>query len=421
LINEKIDGTQASIQLGLSVRQTKRIKAKVKKSGMDGVIHGNRGRESNHKIDEKEKVKILKIIKEKYVDFTSKLTHEKLVEHHGVSWHYTTTRRLRMVNGLSKVKKRKMKEHFTRRERKENYGEMIQFDGSYHDWFEGRCTDENLEKEQCLLLCVDDATSEPVATLGKNESMTEVFNFWKNYIENHGKPVSIYLDKFSTYKVNHKNADHDVEFRTQFQRAMDELGVSVIFANSPQAKGRVERMNSTLQDRLVKELRLAKIDNVKDANVFIRDVFMPKFKDKFNVKPKKSGNLHTALTSQEKKNLGNIFSRKTQRKVRNDFVIQYKSRYFQLGEIQKNVTIYKKDVIIVEEHLDGSIHLSKNCKYLNFEELSQKPTKEINVKLMAISPNKTSYTPPENHPWKQFRPSKKMQKQNKKIKEKTKF
>jgi len=106
---------------------------------------------------------------------------------------------------------------------------MSQFDGSYHDWFEGRCIDKNLEKEQCLLLSVDDATGDPVATIGKNESIKETFEFWKNYIEEYEKPVAIYLDKFSTYKVNHKNADHDKEFKTQFQRALeDELGIKVI-------------------------------------------------------------------------------------------------------------------------------------------------------------------------------------------------
>jgi len=400
LMNKEINGTQAAKQLNLSIRQTKRLKASVKKNGINGIIHGSRGKESNNKIDKEKEEEITKIIEETYSDFTSQLTHEKLVESHGVTWSYSTTRRLRIKKEFSTIKKRKIKKHFTQRERKEYFGEMNQFDGSYHDWFEGRCTDKDLEKEQCLLLSVDDATGEPVTTLGKNESIRETFKFWKSYVEEYGKPISIYIDKFSTYKVNHKNADHDKEFKTQFQRALeDELGIKVIFAHSPQAKGRVERMNGTFQDRLIKEMRLANINNIKDANKFIKNEFMPKFKKQFNVKAKKKGNLHIKLTKQEKQNIDNIFSRKTKRTVRNDYVIQYKSRYFQLTEIQDNITVYKKDTVIVEEHLDDSIHINKNNKYLNFKELPDKPKKEINIKLPAITKTKASYTPPEGHQW----------------------
>ena len=411
LMDKKIDGTQAAKQLNLSIRQTKRIKAKVNVEGIKGIVHGNRGKESNHKIDEKEKEKITKIIEENYSDFTSQLTHEKLTELHNVTWNYSTTRRLRIKKGLSTIKKRKIKKHFTQRERKDTYGEMIQFDGSYHDWFECRCTDKGLEKEQCLLLSVDDATGEPVATLGKNESIFEVFNFWKKYIKDNGKPVSIYLDKFSTYKVNHKNADHDEEFRTQFQRAMeDELNIRVIFAHSAEAKGRVERMNSTFQDRLIKEMRLAGINNIKNANEFIKNQFMPKFKKQFNIKAKKEGDLHIKLTKKDNNNLNNIFSRKTKRIVRNDYVIQYKCRYFQLEEIQKNISVYKKDTIIVEEHLDKSIHINKQGKYLNFQELPNKPQKEIDIKLPVLTTKKSNYKPPTDHQWRNLQFSKHNQK-----------
>jgi transposase len=403
LINKKIDGTQASKQLNLSIRQTKRLKAKVKEKGIKGIIHGNRGKKSNNRIDQEEKDRITKIIKENYLDFTSKLTHEKLAEKHNIDWDYSTIRRLRIEKGFSTIKKRKNKKYFSQRERKDTYGEMIQFDGSYHDWLEGRCIDQGLEEEQCLLLSVDDATGKPIARLDKNESIKAVFKFWKKYIKKHGKPMSIYLDKFSTYKINHKNATHNEGFKTQFQRAMeDELGIKVIFAHTPQGKGRVERMNGTLQDRLVKEMRLAEIDNIKDANNFIEKEFIPKFEKQFNIKAKKEGDLHTKLTKQEKKRLNNIISIKTQRTVRNDFIVQYKNRYFQLAEIQEETTVLKKDQVIVEEHLNNSIHINKNNKYLNFEELPEKPQKEIDLKLLAITRRKSVYTPPANHPWRRF-------------------
>lgn len=408
LIDKKINGTQASIQLNLSIRQTKRLKAKVKECGIKGVIHKSRGKESNKKIDSELVDKIVKIIEDNYSDFSSQLTYEKLTEVHNISISYSAVRRIRINHGLSIVRERKLnKKHFSQRERKEYFGEMNQFDGSYHDWLEGRCTDKGLEEEQCLLLSVDDATGDPTSSLGKNESIQATFTFWKDYISKKGKPVSIYVDKFSTYKVNHKNAEDNKEFKTQFKRAMeDELGIKVIFAGSAQAKGRVERMNGTFQDRLIKELRLAKVNNVKDADKFIEKEFIPKFSNKFNVKAKKEGNLHTKLTKKEINNLDHIFSVKESRKVRNDFVVQYKNSYFQLDEIQ-TVTVYKKDEVIVEKHLDDSIHICKKTnhgdKYLNFKELEAKPLKEIEIKLPAITRYKTPYIPPVNHPWRSFK------------------
>jgi len=408
LINKKINGTQASIKLSLSVRQIKRLKARVKKNGIKGVVHRSRGRESNTKTNSELVDEIVKIAEENYSDFTSQLTYEKLTKMHKISLSYSTIRRIRISSGLSTVKARnENKKHFTQRERKEYFGEMNQFDGSYHNWLESRSTDEGLEEEQCLLLSVDDATGEPTAKLAKNESIKAVFLFWKDYIKKRGKPVSIYVDKFSTYKVNHKNAEDNKEFKTQFKRAMeDELGIKVIFAGSPQAKGRVERMNETFQDRLVKELRLAKINTVEDANEFIKKGFIPEFSKRFNVVAKKEGNLHTKLVKKEINNLDHIFSVKELRKVRNDFVVQYKNRYLQLDETQIT-TVYKKDEVVVEEHLDNSVCICKKTnhgdKYLTSKELPAKPVKEIEVKLLAITKHKTSYIPPINHPWRSFR------------------
>jgi len=411
LINQEIDGTQAASLIGKSVRQTKRIKASVLKAkeqgeqGIEGVIHKNRGRKSKKRISQDKRDKIAKLKKENYPDFSTVLFREKLEEIHNLKYGYETIRNILIEKDLHKVRIRKAnKKYFSQRERKETSGEMDQYDGSYHDWLEGRCTDKGMEHEQCLLLAVDDATGTPTAKLAKNESIEETFIFWKEYLKDKGKPLTIYLDKFSTYKVNHPNAVDNKEFKTQFQRAMeDELGINVIFANTPQAKGRVERMNGTWQDRLIKEMRLANITNIKDANEFIKKEFIPKFSKKFNVKAVKKGDLHRRLSKREKSNLDHIFSVKNTRKVRNDFVVQYKNRYFQLDEIQKTTTVYKNDEIIVEEHLDGAIHLCKKTthgdKYLDFVELPVKPVKEIDIKLPAITKVKTVYIPPADHPW----------------------
>ena len=413
LINKKINGTQAAKQLNLSIRQTKRLKKEVKKEGIKGVIHKNRGRESNRRLPNDLKDKIVNIIKEKYSDFTSQLTYEKLEEDHNIKVSYSTIRQIRLNENLSLAKKRKQnKKYYSQRPRKDYYGEMQQFDGSYHNWLEGR----DKEKEHCLLLAVDDATGKIThAKLGKNESVKSVFKFWKEYTKKKGKPVAIYLDKYSTYKINHKNATDNKDLKTQFQRAMAELDVNVIFANSPQAKGRVERMNSTLQDRLTKEMRLVRIDNIKNANRFIQEEFIPKFNKRFSIKPKSKGDIHRKLSQKERRNLDHIFSIKNQRIVRNDFVVQHQNKYFQLEQIQPT-TVYKKDDVIVEKHLDGSIHISKKEKYLNFIGLKEKPKKEIPIKLPAITLNKAEYTPPANHPWRRFQFTKKQQEAEEKAK-----
>ncbi|NCU42272.1 MAG: hypothetical protein EOM19_06175 [Candidatus Moranbacteria bacterium] len=164
-------------------------------------------------------------------------------------------------------------------------------------------------------------------------------------------------------------------------------------------------MNATMQDRLIKEMRLKNIYTIKEANEFIKNEFLPRFKEQFSVKAKKKGDLHTRLTRQEKQKPKNIFCVQTKRVVRNDYVIQYKSRYFQLEDVQK-VTVYKKDIVRVEEHLDNSMHIAKNDTFLNFKELPGKPLKECDIKLPALSVRKPHYKPPIDHPWRKYQFSK---------------
>jgi len=405
LINKKLTGVQAAKQLSLSTRQVKRIKKKVKEKGLKGIVHENRGKESKKKISKLIKDKIINLIETTYSDFTPTLVQEKLEENNNIKISYGSVRSIMLKEGLYKIKKRKKSQYFSQRPRKESFGELVQFDGSYHNWLEGRAS----ENEQCLLLAVDDATGDITPKLDRNEGIQAVFSFWKEYLIKQGKPKAIYLDKFSTYKINHKNAVDNQNFKTQFQRAMQELDIEVIFAHTPQAKGRVERMNKTLQDRMVKEMRLAEIANVEEANKFIQKEFVSKFNQKFSVKPRKKQDLHRKLTKQERKKLANIFSVKNQRTVRNDFTIQYLNRYFQLDQTQPT-TVFRKNSVTVEEHLDKSIHICKKDIYLNFKELVEKPVKEIDLKLAAITPNKIQYTPPANHPWRNFQFSQKPEK-----------
>lgn len=399
LIMKRIDGTEAAKILNLSVRQVKRIKARVKVLKIKGVIHGNRGRESNNRIDETIIKKTKKLLKETYYDFNPLLAQEHLRDDNGIHLSKEKVRQLMTDEKLWKPKKKsEAKKHFWR-ERKDSYGEMQQFDGSYHKWIECGNT-KDVGEEQCLLLAVDDATGKITkAKLEDNEGVYAVFRFWKEYFEENGLPLAIYLDKFSTYKVNHKNAVDNKDLMTQFERAMKQLGTRVIHANSPQAKGRVEKMNGTLQRRLVKELRLNGIKTIAGANKFLKEIFIPKYNKQFAVVPKKEADLHRKLDDKKIGELDKILSIQSERRVNNDYTVRFKNNYYQLTEIQPT-TVCKKDKVTMEEHLNGDIKIAVRNKYLNFFRLPEKPKKEIEIKLIALTQKKpSSWIPPANHPW----------------------
>lgn len=399
LIAKKIDGTEASVLLGVCVRQVKRIKAAVQSLGIEGIIHANRGKESHNKIDTETLQKAIGHLKKTYHDFNPLLAKEKLLELHSIDLGRETVRKLMIKENLwQSRKKHETKKHFWR-ERKDNYGDMQQFDGSYHNWFEGR-NETEVGLEQCLLVSVDDATGKITkAEFDFNEGVIPVFRFWKEYVTKHGLPISIYLDKFSTYKVNHKNAVDNEELMTQFQRAMNQLGVRLITAHSPQAKGRVEKMNDTLQRRLVKEMRLAGITTLGQANTFLEEIFIPKFNAQFAVAAKKASDLHRAWDVRKVGQLSQIFSVQSQRKVCNDYTVRFANHYYQLQEIQPT-TVYKKDRVVIEQHLDGQVKISLRSRYLNYSLLPARPKKEINVKVIALTHKKpTKWKPPTDHPW----------------------
>lgn len=395
LLRKEINGTKAGELLHLTVRQIRRLKKRVKDNGPSGLIHRSRGQPGHHAVPEKEKGKIISLLRKKYSDFGPTFASEKLLENHSIDRDPKTIRDIQIAEGLWMPRKRKtVSERREWRKRKDAYGEMIQFDGSYHDWFEGRGT----TNEHCLLAAIDDATGTVVKALfAEHEGVLPVMDFWKSYVRTHGKPRSTYLDKFSTYKVNHKVASENPDVKTQFQRACNQLGIDPIFANSPQAKGRVERLFNTFQDRLVKELRLASISSPSDANCFLEN-YLPKFNARFAVEPASQVNLHKPLTSDEKKNINSILSRHTCRTVQNDYTFSFKNQWYQITETQ-SVAVRKKDVVIVEEHTDNTIHVRLRGNELNYKFLPQRPQKAKQTIPWALAPKSTAHTPPANHPW----------------------
>lgn len=395
LIRKEINGTEASKQVALSIRQVKRIKAKVKRHGVKGIIHGHRNKPGNRRILEKKVKKMKRIVEDNYPDFGPTLTREKLEENHQMKIGKETLRLLMIEWELWRPKPRKKnKEYRAWRQRKEQYGEMAQFDGSYHHWFEQRAD------PCCLLGAIDDATGKILKLkFVHDEGTIPVFSFWKEYAEKQGKPLSIYLDRLRTYKQNLKSVFDDPNCRTQFQRAMEQdLSIKIIHAFSPQAKGRAERLFGTLQDRLVKELRLAGISTIKEANGFVEKAFISKHNNKFAVLSQKKGNLHKPLTKFEKDNLDKIFSVQTIRTVGNDFTVRHKGKWHQLSERQPTLVL-RKDKVLIEERITEETFISLRNKYLNYTLLPARPEK-VKMKVIALTRAKSTWKPSADHPWK---------------------
>lgn len=395
LIEGMINGTQASKQLRLTIRQVKRLKASVKLNGAKGLIHGNRGKPGNRKLSEKIINKAKQYLKKYYHDFKPTFASEKLQERHGIKLGREKVRQIMIDEKLWKPKsKMETRKYRSWRPRKEYYGQMEQFDGSYHKWFEDR------GKEDCLLASIDDATGKITqAAFADHEGVTPAFLFWKKYASAIGKPVSIYLDRHSTYKVNSKSVFDDPKVLTQFERAMKDLDIHIIHAYSPQAKGRIERLFGTLQDRLIKELRLEKINTAPTANEFLQKKFITKFNDKFSVDAQSQGDLHRKLTEIDTKNLDTIFSKQHTRKVNNDFTISFKGVWHQLAE-QQPTTVLRKDEVLLEERIDGTLWISIRGKYLEYTVLPERPKKEIKMRVTALTRERQSWKPPADHPWK---------------------
>lgn len=398
----KITNGQAGKILKLSIRQVQRLKRKVKEAGEKALVHGLKNQAGNHQISVEQRGKVLDLIREKYIDFKPSFAAEKLEEKHNILVNPETLRLWLIEEKLWKVKQQKSVKYHAWRERKEYFGELQQFDGSYHLWFERRLLDEyGNPQEVCLLVSIDDATSQIThALFDFNEGVIPVFNFWMEYVLILGKPPAIYLDKFSTYKINHKSAVDNSDLITQFQKAMKILGIEVISANSPQAKGRVERLFGTLQDRLVKELRLENISSIAKANFFLKE-FIPKFNSRFSVHPAKDGDVHRQLIQKEKGSLKSIFSIKFQRRINNDFTIQFKNHFYQLEEIQP-VTLRPKEKVFVEEWLDKTIYFKFRDKYLKVFVLPEKP-KKLSRQPAVLTTHPLNWKPPANHPWRQYK------------------
>lgn len=372
----KISQKQAALYLNVSERQIRRMIKRLKNEGYDGLIHKSRFKSSNRKLPDEVKTKVLNLYKEKYPDFGPTLFTEKLLECEDINISDETARRWLLKEGLLK-KSRKIKAKKQLRERKPCFGEMLQLDGSHHDWFEGR------RDKAVIMSFIDDATGMVYARFYEYEGTIPAMSLLKQYTEEYGLPMSIYSDKHTTYKSTDKNK----EALSQFGRALEELGIELIHANTPQAKGRVERSFGTLQDRLVKEMRLKNISDIETANSFLKE-YLPVFNKKFNVVPFDDADVNIKLD--ETVNLNDYLCIKQERTVKNDNTISYNSKLYQLEPV------IRAKKVIIEEHIDDAIHIKYNGVSLKYKEIIKRPVKASIEKVTEI---RKKYIPPADHPW----------------------
>ena len=374
-------------RIGITERHFRRLLSQYRRLGPEGIISKHRGKRSNNRLPEKEKEKILKKLKDEYLGFGPTLASEKLSERDGIQISKETVRQIMIAEGLHRPKTRKKDRTHPLRERRKQRGELVQIDGSYHAWLEDRAG------KACLLLFVDDATSEILAAeFVPHESYLAYTSLCKRYFRQHGLPEAFYADRFSVFRVNHSNVT-TTEAQTQFERALEELGIELICAYSPQAKGRVERANQTLQDRLVKELRLAGINDYQEANVFLRD-YIPVYNQKFSVQPILPIDCHEPLRPENDLDL--IFTQRFTRILSKDLHFQFERTVYQILTDRPTYALQSREVEVCQSE-NGKIVVLLNGEKLDFKRFIRQPKRN------PLSTGKElEWKPPADHPWRNY-------------------
>lgn len=390
---------QAARQLGLSRRQVIRLCRRVQQEGNRGIVHRHCGRPSNHRQDATTMEQALSALHDsRYDGFGPTLANEKLKALYGLEVSTTTLRHMMLQTELWTSRTYAIK-HRAWRERRACVGELVQLDGSDHEWFEGR-------GPRCvLILYIDDATSRLLyAEFVNVEDTLTLLTTTRSYLGRHGRPLAFYVDKDSIYKVNRQaTIDEDLQDIhpiTQFTRAMTELDIQVICANTPQAKGRVERSFGTHQDRLVKELRLAGIQDKETANRFLWNVYLPAHDARFAVPPANTTNAHRPVLKTHV--LDEILSVRTERILANDYTLRFQNLFLQVAPNQA-LRVRPKARILIEIRLDGSAHLRFKEHYLDFKIVAKRTPRPLALPKQAPltrSPRPT--TPPPQALYRRF-------------------
>jgi len=379
VLSKQIKQKEAWEILWVSDRQVRNLLKLYQEYWENWLEHWLKWKTSNHRLKKEDENIIKDVIKEDRLQGCKPIfVTEKLNECYWVEVSKETVRKIMIENHVRYKKSKKKYEYRIRRPRRNYYGEMIQFDWSYHK----RISEQ--EEDFCLLVAIDDATWKLIKMkLWDNEWYEAVSEFRMEYLQEYGVPKSIYLDKFSTYKVNYPKASETKDVRTNFDRSMNKLGCQLISANSPQAKWRVERVNQTLQDRLIHELIFNGIHTLEEANIYIETAFIPQYNEKFWVTPNCEWNLHRKLNLEEKNNLEWIFAKESLRSLGYDYIIQYKNHFYQT-KTSPEYTIYPKKKLLVAENNRWDIRIyawsNSQEKLVFYEELSYNAVKSSRAK-----------------------------------------
>ena len=383
---------QAATVLGISQRHLRRVRKRWAEYGAAGLVHRSRGKPSGRRISDEVKAQALELIAEHYSDFGPTLAAEKLQENHGIHLSRETLRRWMIAQGLWRARKAKAR-HRQWRQRKACRGELVQIDGSHHDWLEGR------GPKMVLLAAVDDATGEVFLRFAASESTEEMMGFLIDYVKRKGRPVAIYADRSSIFTTTRQATIEEQldgkEAQTQVGRALQELGIEYIAAHSPQAKGRVERLFGVMQDRLVKEMRLAGIEDIEQANEFVEG-YMERYNERFAVKPASEADLHRSAEGYE---LEAILSVQETRVVSGDLTVSYKGERWQIDKATAPARI-KGRTVTVEQRVDGEVKMRIGDRYLQIRKIQEPAERQVKAKRRPKrKKDKIGLSPGEDHPW----------------------
>jgi len=388
LIGRQLKQVEAAQALRLSVRQVRRLIKRFKQEGAKGLIHRLRGRPGKRAFGPKIRKRVLEACAERYLGFGPTLASEKLAECEKIKISKETLRQWLIQEGAWQPAASGKKRHLKWRERKSCYGQMLQMDGSHHDWLEGR------GPWLVLMAQIDDATSRVSARFYEYEGVIPAMDSVKRHIQRHGIPLSIYLDRHKTYKATGEPTLEEQlagqKVLSQFQRSCAKLGIDVIHAQSPEAKGRVERLFKTLQDRLVKEMRLEGVKTLEEANKFL-ERFLVRFNARFSVPAGSGADLHRTIPKGT--DLNGIFSIENTRSLRSDNTVVHERKWYQV------LTPVKAKQIVVQERLDGQTRLLANGRSVRYKNIAGPVVRPV------LPASKVKYVakpvpPRSTHPWK---------------------
>jgi transposase len=386
---KELSQVQAAELLGLGYRQAKRVWRRYQDEGDAGLVHRLRGKPGLRHKPLALRVQVLaRCAEERYADFGPTLMAEELGKE-GLEVDHDTLRRWLLAAGNRTVRRRRQ-QHRQWRERKPCFGAMVQLDGSHHDWFEGR-------REKCVLMVmVDDATNRIQVRFFEEETTRASYDLLEDWVRQNGLPGALYVDRDSIYRCEGQSSVADQlagkERQTQFGRAMGQLGVELILANSPQAKGRVERMNGVLQDRLVKALRLAGISDLESANRFLEETFLREFNRRFERVAASSLDAHRNVP----RNLEEVLSWEEERVVQRDWTVACEGKWYQLDRQHEALSLSGRKVV-VRTLRDGQVQLVYRGRKLKWWELPSRPARAAQSKV--CKPGRVIKPPGASHPW----------------------